>query len=103
MLRNCEEIDPKTPAEQLQYGNWMKASPMKTKKRGAETELQEERKLYMSLKGSGSQTKAKQKLNFVTSRVPTVSSHKSSTHNKEDGGKGMTETDMEINVGSELN
>ncbi|KAJ8444400.1 hypothetical protein Cgig2_026604 [Carnegiea gigantea] len=53
-----------------QYGKWLRASPMKAKIRSADTELREERKLYLVYQGSKSGPKAKAKLVFDIATMP---------------------------------
>ncbi|KAJ8447861.1 hypothetical protein Cgig2_011996 [Carnegiea gigantea] len=46
MVKAREVLDPETPASELQYGAWLRASPLKSHRRNAKSELAEERHLF---------------------------------------------------------
>jgi len=48
----------------LQYGAWLRASPLKSRRRSAETELAEEKKVFSAFHNRGAHPKAKAKLHF---------------------------------------
>jgi len=52
--------------EDMQYGSWLRASPIKSRRRNAEGELQEERKLLLAFKNRKAGSCAKAKLDFST-------------------------------------
>ncbi|KAJ8428738.1 hypothetical protein Cgig2_019031 [Carnegiea gigantea] len=63
-LKVCEVIDPETSASDLQYGAWLRASPMKSRRRNAEMELAEERRLFTAFRTQRTSKGAWKKLGF---------------------------------------
>jgi len=63
VLKGCDLVDEGSDVSSLQYGAWLRASPLKSRRRNAETELLEERRLFLAFKGTGG-ADAKKKLSF---------------------------------------
>ena len=63
-LKTCEAVDPATPACELQYGAWLRASPMKSCRRNAEMELAEERRLFTAFRSQRTGDSTRKRLIF---------------------------------------
>jgi len=72
VLKAWDEVDPDTPAEALQYGPWLRGSPLKSRRRNAEPELHEERRLFEAFRRSKAHSKARHKLVFDAIPNPTI-------------------------------
>ena len=59
--KNCEHYVEGLDEEELQYGSWLRASPLKPRRRNTELEQQEEKKLFLAYRqrkeGKGVRTK----------------------------------------------
>ncbi|KAJ8443408.1 hypothetical protein Cgig2_024185 [Carnegiea gigantea] len=55
VLRGCDIVDRNIEEDLLQYGNWLRASPLKSCRRNAAAEIKEEKKLYLAFRNSVSQ------------------------------------------------
>ena len=65
-FKSCEHYVDGMEEEDIQYGSWLRASPIKSRRRNAEGEMQEERKLLMAYKNRKGGSGAKAKLDFST-------------------------------------
>ncbi|KAJ8426113.1 hypothetical protein Cgig2_031780 [Carnegiea gigantea] len=63
VCNNCKLFNPAVPEAVLQYGGWIRASPLKSKRLNAKEELQEEFKLFLAFRNGKGETKMK-KLEF---------------------------------------
>ena len=63
VYNNCELINPTVPEAQLQYGGWIRASPLKSRRCNAKEQLQEECKLFLAF-GNGKGEAKMKKLEF---------------------------------------
>jgi len=50
VLNGCSIVDSDTAEESLQYGDWLRASPLKSRRRNADAELREEAKLFLAFR-----------------------------------------------------
>lgn len=46
VLRECKEVDLDTHDEVLQYGPWLRGSPLKSRRRNVEARIQDEHRLF---------------------------------------------------------
>ncbi|KAJ8444151.1 hypothetical protein Cgig2_030971 [Carnegiea gigantea] len=69
VLKDCDNVNPDTPAEELQYGAWLHASPLKSKRRSMKKEIQEEQKRLLAYRSSKQGTKLRSRLNFDESNT----------------------------------
>jgi len=71
VLKGCDIVPPNVAEEDLQYGDWLRASPLKSHRGNAEAEIKEETKLHLAFQKCRESSKARQKLSFVDGRLPT--------------------------------
>jgi len=64
VTKGCNLYNPSLSESEFQYGDWLRASPMKSHRRGAEAEIREERKLYLAFQSEKQMSRACIKLNF---------------------------------------
>ncbi|KAJ8422639.1 hypothetical protein Cgig2_000445 [Carnegiea gigantea] len=64
VLKGCDVRDPELDVVDLQYGEWLRASPVKSKKRHTENERQEEQKLFKAFQKNREALKARMQLKF---------------------------------------
>ncbi|KAJ8438976.1 LOW QUALITY PROTEIN: hypothetical protein Cgig2_018887 [Carnegiea gigantea] len=87
----CDSYNPQSDEALLQYGEWLRASPLKSRRRSTEAEMREEKKLYLAFKSSN---KVRVKLTFNSPnpkqrrhiRVPLDPQGESPSHMLIDGG-----------------
>ena len=72
VTKGCGLYNPSVAESDFQYGDWLRASPMKSRRRGAEAEIREERKLYLAFRSEQQVAKARLKLNFDTTSQQAV-------------------------------
>ena len=64
VLAGCDTVHLEEDASNLQYGTWLRASPLKSRRRNAETELHKEKRLYMAFSSKATHSKTRTKLTF---------------------------------------
>ncbi|KAJ8435037.1 LOW QUALITY PROTEIN: hypothetical protein Cgig2_027246 [Carnegiea gigantea] len=60
----CDLYNPQCDETKLQYGEWLRPSPLKPRTRSVEADIKEEKKLFLVFKHSKTGSKARIKLNF---------------------------------------
>jgi len=66
--KNCEKFEDGMREEDLQYRSWLLASTLKSRRRNAEAELQEERKLLLAYNSRKEGSSVRTKLVFNSNR-----------------------------------
>ena len=79
--KSCEMFTEGMQEDDLQYGSWLRASPLKSRRRHNEAELQEERKLFTAYKNRKAGTDTRTKLVFCSPQE---------VGGQEGGGGGMS-------------
>ena len=72
VTKGCGLYNPSVAVSDFQYGDWLRASPMKSRRRGSEAEIREERKLYLAFRSEQQVAKTRLKLNFDTTSQQAV-------------------------------
>ena len=67
--QNCERYDERQEEEGMQYGSWLRASPLKPRRRSAEIEQQEEKRLLLAYRAQREGKGARARLDFNTSTL----------------------------------
>jgi len=73
VLTGCETVDSDMVEENLQYGDWLRASPLKSRRRNADAELREEAKLFLAFRKNRGGCQARQRLFCGDGREPVPS------------------------------
>jgi len=63
-LKGCDIVDGEVDDSTLQYREWLRASPIKSKRRNVEAEKQEGKKLFMAFRKNKEAPKAKMRLSL---------------------------------------
>ena len=64
VTKGCDYYNPQCPESELQYGDWLRASPMKSRRQGVDAAIREEKKLYLAFRGVQQVPRARIKLSF---------------------------------------
>ena len=64
VLKGCDEVEAEEDDPNLQYGTWLRASPLKSKCRNAASELMEEKRLFQAFHNKKLMPKIRSKLTF---------------------------------------
>jgi len=89
--KSCEQFAEGMVEEDLQYGSWLRASPLKSRRRNAEVELQEERRLILAYKNKKEGSAVRTKLFFSNHMNEAVQSEGGELANMMiDGGAAIT-------------
>ena len=64
VTKGCALYNPNLSDSELQYGDWLRASPMKSRRRGVEAKITEERKLYIAFRSEQQVPRARLQLTF---------------------------------------
>ncbi|KAJ8423471.1 hypothetical protein Cgig2_013514 [Carnegiea gigantea] len=64
VLKGCDDVEAEEDDPNLQYGTWLRASPLKSKRRNAASELMEEKRLFQAFHSKKLMPKIRTKLTF---------------------------------------
>jgi len=71
VVKECETTADDVAEEELQYSSWLQASPLKSRRKKVNLELQEEKQLFLTYKNKGGQ-RVKVKLQFNETRNESI-------------------------------
>ncbi|KAJ8428090.1 hypothetical protein Cgig2_024802 [Carnegiea gigantea] len=103
VLNGCDVVDSDTAEENLQYGDWLWASPLKLRRRNADAEIKEEAKLFLAFWKNRDGCQARQRLPFGDGRMPTPALVAVHSHQGADDGSNnmIVDEHMALVLGNE--